>query len=129
MFNLNQIKNIIKQKILYYCETNGIKVNTDLQINKINNLNNKEVKFDSNAIIKKNKKLKKYNIQNIIPEEDESKFVSGKNSTLTKNSFVTNSFLKNNLCNKKSNLKTSLLNNNEEMNKFDIKIEKLNNNL
>ena len=48
LHNLNQIKRIIKRKILYYCELNNIKIDEDL---KEDNTNQKPVKFKSNSII------------------------------------------------------------------------------
>ena len=107
LYNLNQIKNIIKEKIIHFCELNDIKINTDLQKDSPDNSNNKVVKFKPNTIHKKGKKNKKFHIPSIIPEVDESKFVSGKNSTISKNSINKLSFHKNNLSGRKSNFKTS----------------------
>ena len=107
LYNLNQIKNIIKEKIIHFCELNDIKINTDLQKDSPDNSNNKVVKFKPNTIHKKGKKNKKFHIPSIIPEVDKSKFVSGKNSTISKNSINKLSFHKNNLSGRKSNFKTS----------------------
>ena len=85
---MNQIKNIIKQKIINYCKLNDIHINVDLEKNNSSHLKHKIVKFKSNSISKKGKKIKKIKIPSIIPEVDESKFFSGKNSTLTKNFLI-----------------------------------------
>ena len=116
LYNMNQIKNIIKQKIINYCKLNDIHINADLEKNNSSHLKHKIVKFKSNSISKKGKKIKKIKIPSIIPEVDESKFFSGKNSTLTKNSINKISFLKNNLGSRKSNFKTSSILNNKEKN-------------
>ena len=82
LHNMSQIQNIIKRKLLFYCELNDIKLNTE--INKKNS-NKKVVRFKSNSINKKGKLNSKKYIPSIIHEVDESKYISGKNLLSQKN--------------------------------------------
>ena len=83
LHNLNQIKHIIKKKVALYCELNDIPLDEDTKKNNI--VHKKEVKFNINN--KKNKKqIKKRKISNdIIKEVDESKYLSKKNTNISKN--------------------------------------------
>ena len=77
LYNLNQIKNIIRKKIIIYCESNDISISEQLK----NKYFDKKVKF--NLSNKKNKSKKSKYIKSIIKEVDESKYLSGRNSTIT----------------------------------------------
>ena len=78
LHNMNEIKKIIRKKIIAYCEMNNIKINEDLKKDNFK----KKVKFKTdNTEIGKHKD-KEY-IKTIIKEEDESKFISTKNSVIS----------------------------------------------
>ena len=83
--NLTEIKNIIKKKVKLYCELNDIPL--DEQFQKNYSENNKEVKFnidENNTQIKKRKNSNNKYIKSIIKEVDESKYLSAKNSNISK---------------------------------------------
>ena len=90
LFNMKQIKNMAKKKVILYCELNDIEIDPNLKKKYIENLKeNKKVTFDSNVDynLKTNKKKEKIKstIKSIIPEVDESKFVTSmKTSTISK---------------------------------------------
>jgi len=81
LYNLNQIKNIIKKRVLLYCKLNDIPL--DEKFTKKHNEHNDEVKFKIN---RKNQfgRKKKNNINFIIKEVDESNFISPKNTNISK---------------------------------------------
>ena len=81
LYNLNQIKNIIKKRVLLYCKLNDIPL--DEKFTKKHNEHNDEVKFKIN---RKNQfgSKKKNNINFIIKEVDESNFISPKNTNISK---------------------------------------------
>ena len=92
LHNMEQIKNIIKKRIILYCELNDININPELKKKYLKNLKgDKRVTFNN---IKVNKRLsKKRNkfkstIKTVISEVDESKFVSMKTSTTPKMSNI-----------------------------------------
>ena len=90
LFNMNQIKNIIKKKIILYCELNDIHINPELKKKYIENVQTgKKVTFDNEGELKlkssKNKEKLKSTIKTIIPEVDESQFITNlKNSSISK---------------------------------------------
>ena len=87
LYNLNQIKKIIKRKIILYCEMNDIELNEELT-----------KKYMKKKFIKKRKNNKKKYIRSIIKEVDESNYLSGKNSITPQKPFIrNNSIFKNNL--------------------------------
>ena len=87
---MNQIKNIIKKKIILYCELNDIHINPELKKKYIENVQTgKKVTFDNEGELKlkssKNKEKLKSTIKTIIPEVDESQFITNlKNSSISK---------------------------------------------
>ena len=90
LFNMKQIKNMAKKKVILYCELNDIEIDPHLKKKYIGNLpGSKKVSFDNNVDFnfkssKKKEKIKS-TIKSIIPEVDESKFVTSmKNSTISK---------------------------------------------
>ena len=105
LHNLNEIKNIIRKKIIFYCEANDIPISPNLKTTVLN----KKVKFKSNISDKKIKTGPKKYIKSIIKEEDESKYTSRKNSSLSKKTIIKNN----------SSLK-SKNNNNEKDNKSNL---------
>ena len=74
--NLNQIKNLIKKKIIKYYELNGIPISAELK----NKFIGKKVKFNTKLHKGKAKMKNTKYIKSIIKEEDEIKYISGKNS-------------------------------------------------
>ena len=76
MHNLNQIKNLIKKKIIKYYELNGIPISAELK----NKFIGKKVKFNTKLHKGKAKMKNTKYIKSIIKEEDEIKYISGKNS-------------------------------------------------
>ena len=79
LYNLNQIKHIIKKKIILYCELNDIPLNEDFKKNF--SIHNREVKIKNGY--KRNEKWKKFNNKlsnSTIKEVDESIYLSPKNS-------------------------------------------------
>ena len=88
LFNMKQIKNLIKRKIILFCEFNAIQINPELK-NKYsddNQIDNdkifNKVKFDFQEP-NKGKRI----IKSVITEEDESKLNSKKNSSISKRSY------------------------------------------
>ena len=87
LYNMKQIKNITKRKIILYCELNNIYINSDLKKKVINNLKgDKKVGFTNvqlNCKSPKNNKKFKSMIKTVISEVDESIF-SMKDSSICK---------------------------------------------
>ena len=85
--NMNQIKNMIKKKIILYCELHDVGINPKIKNKYIENtLTSKKVTFMDEDFKSKSSKKKskiKSNIKSIILEEDESKFMSLKNSNIS----------------------------------------------
>ena len=85
--NMNQIKNMIKKKIILYCELNDIHISPKIKNKYIEKTSSsKRVTFleDDSKFKSSKKKLKsKSNIKSIILEEEESKVTSLKNSNIS----------------------------------------------
>ena len=136
VFNINQIKNIIKRKMILYCELNDIQINPHLKKKYLGNAHqNKKVSFDNEieSEFKSNKKKEKSKLtmKSIIPEVDESKYITSmKNSSISKKAekYSSGKFSKNNektsSVEKSSDIKSnsnSNPNSNKEKNKSSIK--------
>ena len=129
LYNMKQIKNITKRKIILYCELNNIYINSDLKKKVINNLKgDKKVGFTNvqlNCKSPKNNKKFKSMIKTVISEVDESIF-SMKDSSISKKKNK-KSELSSDISEKKETNKTnkdSIIINNEEKNNSLIGVEK-----
>ena len=112
LYNLNQIKNIIKKRVLLYCKLNDIPL--DEKFTKKHNEHNDEVKFKIN---RKNQfgRKKKNNINFIIKEVDESNFISPKNTNISKKIF-SQKHLNIKINKEKNNDNTSIMNGKKPLN-------------